>query len=301
MPPTLLESSSPVDIEMTLLSGQTFHWHLTGSSGPETINDRPGFVLLHRSSALCLKQVTSKLIHIESFGNPLPKEELRAVTGLNLDLETIRQITSRDNRVKRLIHRYAGLTILRQDPFECLVSFLSSGMSNIPRIRRNLRDLRIELGSPISGSPFYSLPAARVVAEAGESTLRKLGFGFRAKYIARTCAHLVSHGINLNHWKPLPDHDIKSRLLAFPGVGHKIAECVLLFGFGRLTAFPVDVWVGRALQNLWPGHPNRSLERWRRWAKTRWGHTAGYVQQVLFMAARSGILFRRSEKEGPLT
>lgn len=283
----ILETDGEFDIELTLNSGQFFHWfdsgNLSGSAGPKSRE----FSVLHRQSVLHLRQVSPMKIDLNIEGVTLSQQQVKGFLGLKTERNEILGLIQRDPGLKQLADLYRGLTILRQDPYECLISFMTSGMSNIPRIRRNLRDLRRGLGTPIKGTKYHSLPSAHVIADAGESALRRLGFGYRAKYIVQTCRILTWAHPVFPAQENLSDAKIVNWLLGLPGVGQKIANCVLLFGFGRLAAFPVDVWVRRGLESLWPGEGSRSPVEWSRWATERWGSAAGYVQQILFCEARN--------------
>lgn len=210
--------------------------------------------------------------------------------GLDHDRQTILNSLAKDKLLNPLISHYRGLTIMHQDPYECLISFMTSTVSNIPRIMLNLRNLRINSNSLINGTLEYSFPTAKHITRLGESKLRKLGFGYRSKYIALTCNEIINRTIDFDLWKKKTDAELTSALMDFPGVGRKIAECVALFGFNRRTSFPVDVWVKRALYKLKPKLNNMTSEELCKWGKERWGENAGMAQQILFCGARNSLI-----------
>ncbi len=197
----------------------------------------------------------------------------------------------KDNLLHNLIPAYQGLTIMKQDPYECLISFMASAVSNIPRIMLNLNNLRDETGTLIMGSNDNSLPSAKDIVCIGEERLRNIGLGYRSKFIYLTCKKLIEEQISLASWLIKTDSELLTLLTQFPGVGRKIAECVMLFGFGRLSAFPVDIWVQRGLIYLMPNLKNMSPVDLSEWGTNRWGEAAGMAQQILFCAAKNGEIF----------
>ncbi|MFQ6615804.1 MAG: DNA-3-methyladenine glycosylase family protein [Fidelibacterota bacterium] len=232
---------------------------------------------------------TSLRIQVE--GLPLNREEIRSIMGVDQHGTSIPTFLEDDPFLASLFRIYRGLVFLTQDPYECLISFMSSGMSTMNRTRGNLAVLRRKLGVPIGETDYCSLPSARTIAglKEPERELRNMGFGYRAAAIAETCRLLTLERIDLRDQSILEDDDLRKWLMSFPGVGPKIAECVLLFGFGRMEAFPVDVWVMRALQSRWPSRSRRSPEDFSRWAREKWGPQAGLVQQLLFLWARETL------------
>ena len=165
-------------------------------------------------------------------------------------------------------------------------------MSNIPRIMRNLRDLRTQSGTPITGTGEKSFPFPEQIIQMGESGLRQIGLGYRARFIYDTCTAMRHGGIQLIHWTNKTTLELTDALTSFPGVGKKIAECTALFGFGRWDCFPVDVWVKRALLTINPKLNGMSADNLCEWGKEQWGSNAGLAQQILFCAARDGRIPR---------
>ena len=166
-----------------------------------------------------------------------------------------------------------GVRILRQDPFETLITFIISQRKNIPAIRACVEGLCLAFGGE-SGA----FPAPRALAEAGEARLRALSLGYRAPYVLGTARMVASGELNLDACRALDDDALEAELRRAPGVGPKVARCVMLFAYHRLNAFPVDVWIDRTLKNHYPqGFP---MEKYPGFA--------GVMQQYLFCAARSG-------------
>jgi N-glycosylase/DNA lyase len=181
-----------------------------------------------------------------------------------------------------------GLRLLRQPFYSTLCGFILSSNNNIPRIT----GLMQKLGSLASADGF---PTPQEVLAAGEDGLRRMGMGYRARYIYGS-ARLMAEGFD---WQALRNTDYetaKKALMAFPGVGGKVADCVLLFALGQGQAFPVDVWMERALKG-WYGLSG-SPEALRRQAAGRFGDAAGLAQNFLFHYARTGPELRASLAHG---
>ena len=182
------------------------------------------------------------------------------------------------------------MRVLRQEPWECLVSFICSANNNIPRITRNVGDIASAFGSPIldGTSCPNAFPTADRLAEAGEPALRELGLGFRARYVAAAAERVARSQIDLFGLREASYQEALDALMELPGVGDKIANCVLLFSLDKLEAFPVDVWIDRALREWYFTDSKAQVTRgyMRAWAQERFGRYAGYANQYLFHQRR---------------
>ena len=161
----------------------------------------------------------------------------------------------------------AGIRILRQDPWETLVSFIISQNNNIPRIKKIIRSLCENFGEKINGG--FTFPSAKRIVESDLSVIRS---GFREKYIKSAAEMVVSGQINLDELPLLPYTEAKAQLMRIKGVGEKVAGCVALFGLGFLEAFPIDTWIKKVLHN----HYGESFD------PNTFGAYAGIAQQYLF-------------------
>lgn len=159
-----------------------------------------------------------------------------------------------------------GLRLIRQDSWDCLAGFILSMASNIPRIRGTLR--RLGDLSDLSD----------------EARLRRCGAGFRAPYLTAAWAWARDGG--LSRIETVDDASARTELMTIPGVGPKVADCVLLYAFGRTRAFPIDVWVRRALVRRFFGGRRTPDARLQSFAARRFGPWAGYAQQMLFLTER---------------
>jgi len=186
------------------------------------------------------------------------------------------------------IEHYGGLRILRQPFAETLFCFLCSSTKQIPQIKAICEAVALDLGEPLADDS-HALPSWAAIAEGGEERLRAAKLGYRARYIYQTACFLVKHPGWLEATEAAPTAEARARLLELPGVGRKIADCTLLFGAGRLEAFPIDTWVEKILTRAY------QLEGWKLpqlqdFARIHFGTTSGYAQQYLFAAARAGLI-----------
>jgi N-glycosylase/DNA lyase len=182
-----------------------------------------------------------------------------------------------------------GLRIIRQPKWECLATFVCSSMKQVAHIRQISLALRKRFGEPrqIGGRVLYTFPSAQRIARASEKQLRACALGYRARHL-RAAAQLVSScKADLDAWSALPDAELRQHLCALPGVGAKIANCVMLFAYERLRAFPIDVWIERVLrQQYFPRRQKIAVQRLREFSETYFGEHSGYAQQYLFHHAR---------------
>ncbi len=170
----------------------------------------------------------------------------------------------------------AGVRILRQDPWETLITFILSQRKNIPAIKGCVELLCSRFGEPIPGADAFAFPRPEALANAELDCLLGCSLGYRGKYVLAAARMAVSGALDFAEMESLPDDALYEKLLTVPGVGKKVADCTMLFGFHRLGRFPVDVWIERVLAREYPnGFP---LERY--------GAFAGVLQQYMFFYER---------------
>jgi N-glycosylase/DNA lyase len=194
-----------------------------------------------------------------------------------------------------------GLRLLRQDPWECLASFILSSTKQIVQIRQIVALLCERFGEPCSVEPVarldsatgrtlqFSFPTPQRLATATEAELRACKMGFRAPNLLAAAREIAEGRFDLERIRHLPHAEARTELMKLRGVGGKIADCVLLFAYGFDSAFPVDVWIERALQQLYFPRRRASEKRLRGFAATHFGPHAGYAQQYLFHYIRTKI------------
>ncbi len=270
----------PFDLAASLESGQAHRWRKEEDWYSGVV--RGNFVKMRQSEQ-----------GVEFCCEPWPESAmvplLQSYFRLDDDLGEIYAEINRDGRVAEMVARYPGLRILRQEPWECLVAFICSANSNIPRIHYVMEQMANHYGEPIAmnGDVRHAFPSPPQLAEAGEQELRNLGLGFRAPYVDKATRRVLDKSLDLERLITLPYAEAKAELMECPGIGPKIADCILVFSLEKTEAFPIDVWVRRALAEWYfPGEKtptNRVLEEW---AREYFGRYGGYAQQYLFHGRR---------------
>src|SRR5215831_3254675 len=280
------------DLQKTLDSGQVFHWQQTGDGFVGAIGDLPVYVKQH-----------CDFLEVRCGGTPKPAREPRALSRI------VRQYFALDHRLAEICDSFPndpvmnaacdfcrGLRIIRQPKWECLATFICSSMKQVAHIRQISLALRKRFGEQqrIGNQLVYSFPPARRLAQASEKELLECKLGYRAKNL-RATARLVSSGeADLEAWSALSDAELRKQLCALPGVGPKIANCVMLFAYERLRAFPIDVWIERVLrQHYFSRRKRMTPQRLRQFTDTYFGEHGGYAQQYLFHHARMASRIQR--------
>ena len=269
--------SWPFDLAATLNSGQVFHWHAMGD----------GFAGVIGRKAVWVRQVAPGLL--ECTGGMA--ETVREYFGLGEDMAAMAATFPADDAaLQRAVAWCPGLRILRQPSWECLATFITSSLKQVPHIRAISLRLRERFGELVreDGLPDqWAYPEPSVLAAAGEAALRECGLGYRAAFLVRTAETVASGAIDLGAVAAMDDEKALEALTTLHGVGDKIASCALLFGFGRTAAFPVDVWIERVMRELYfPRARKLTHERLKTFARRRFGRHCGVAQQFLFHWAR---------------
>lgn len=182
------------------------------------------------------------------------------------------------------------LRILKQDPWVCLMSFIISQQNTLPRIRKLVTELRIQFGAKFRLCPGWSVshdvPSKVTIASLNEDRLRKLGLGFRAPYLLKTAQKLSEDDrLQPDECIHMDTAELRARLMDLPGVGRKIADCVLLFAYARWDVCPVDVHIGRIFTKM--GCTATEPDAVQKWAVSKFGPYAGWAQQFLYEEATS--------------
>jgi N-glycosylase/DNA lyase len=187
---------------------------------------------------------------------------------LDRDYEKI-LLSYTDENLQTACKEYPGIRILKQDEWEAICSFIISANNNIPRIKGIIERLCESFGEDTGAG--YTFPSAKTLADLTVEDLAPLRAGFRAKYILDAAKKIAYGEVDIEKIKTLPFDQAKAELLKIKGVGEKVAQCALLYGFGRIEAFPVDVWVKRIVEELYPHGLPECIEG-----------TQGIAQQYLF-------------------
>lgn len=278
----------PLDLQATLDGGQAFRWRehadgwWTGPLGQDVVRLR----IVDANSSVGL-EVESGLNQDDSLW-----PRLHSYLGLDTDSDLIRLAFDSEPHLIHSLSLAPGLRLLRQDPWESLASFILSAQCHIPRIKRNVEALSQAAGkeATVWGGNWYLFPGPEAVLSLGEARLRKLGIGFRAPNLVATAAAIADGVVDLEALRSQPYLEARDTLMNLPGVGPKIADCVLAFSLDHGEAFPVDRWVTRSLERLYFRGRRMNNEKAAAWARRRFGAYATYAQQLLFHVERSQAL-----------
>jgi N-glycosylase/DNA lyase len=257
------------DLRLTLASGQVFHWQ-------------------EEADGVWSGVVGNKLLRVQQ-----NREELQILQGsprlaadyfaLDHPLLEIYATFPDDDFSRAALVAARGLRVMRQPRWECLATFLTSSMKQVSHIRGMSLALRERFGEPVQGSAVAAYPPPEILAKRKEDDLRACGLGFRAPNLLKTAQWVADGRIDLDGLAGLPTDALRDALCQLPGVGRKIANCVLLFAYERLDAVPVDVWIERVARSM---SGTGSLVELETFSRERFGIYAGYVQQYLFHHAR---------------
>lgn len=275
-----LRPGQPFDLDLTLSCGQAFRWEKAEGWWQGVVDGR----------AIRIRQDTG-LLTFSGADIRFVRDYFR----LDQDLPAILSSIDRDPAIGAAIRECRGLRIVKQQPWECLVSYICATNTNIPAVKRRVALMAERYGRPIDG-PFgaaYAFPEPEVLAGASCADLRDCKLGYRTEYVSEAAAFAAEHPGWAETVAALPFEEARQVLMKFRGVGPKAADCVLLFSFGFFEAFPVDVWIRRIVAETYlPDLTGRSCtpaeyERIRRFAREHFGEYAGYAQEYLYCVRRT--------------
>jgi N-glycosylase/DNA lyase len=273
------------DLARTLDCGQVFHWERCGDGYAGTIGPH-GVYVEQRRNRLFVTGPTAEVVG--------------AYFALDHPLADICRSFPDDPAMCAARDFCRGLRIIRQPRWECLATFITSSMKQVAHIRQISQTLRKRYGKRQRVLDFevHSFPPAHRIAELTEQDLRACALGYRAKNLLATARLIGSGDIDLEKWSDLSDESLRARLCELPGVGAKVANCVMLFAYERLRAFPIDVWIERVLkQKYFPRKRKITKTQLGAFCETYFGQHGGYAQQYLFHHARKGGAVPRVAKK----
>jgi N-glycosylase/DNA lyase len=214
----------------------------------------------------------------------------------NDNLEKIIKSISKDKTTKMAVSRYLGLRILEQDPFQCLISFIVSSNSNIQKIKISLENLSKRFGIKVEfqNKEFFLFPKPEKLAKASINEIKSCGVGYRARFIKEAANRTLLKKIDFEYLKKCNYQDAKEEICYIPGVGNKVADCVLLFSLNKLEAFPLDRWMIRILEKYYSDQfqletktiTEKQYSILHEKIVNHFGPFAGYAQQFLFKMER---------------
>ena len=214
----------------------------------------------------------------------------------NDDIQKIIKSISKDKTVKKAISQYEGLRLFNQDPFQCMISFIISSNSNIQKIKNSLEKISKKFGTKlvVQNEEFYLFPKPEKIAKASINEIKTCGVGYRAPFIKEAAKMVTSKKINFEYLKNSDYNETKRNLRLIPGVGNKVADCIMLFSLNKLNAFPLDTWMIKILEKYYSNEfhietktiTEKQYEILHKKIVDYFGQYCGYAQQFLFKMER---------------
>ena len=266
-----------INIENTINSGQVFLWSKHkefwyGVNGQD--------ILKINSSGVTTSYSNKKYDFIRNSDN----------------IEEIIKSITRDKTTRNAVKKYLGLRLVRQDPFQCFISFIVSSNSNIQKIKSSLEKISVKFGRKIlfDEKEFYMFPEPKKIANATIPEIQNCGVGYRAKFIINAAKMVATKQVDFEQLKRSKYQDAKDMILSVPGIGNKVADCILLFSLDKLEAFPLDRWMIRILEKYYPEKfeletksiTEKQYNVLHEKIVKYFGPYAGYAQQFLFKMER---------------
>jgi len=291
---TLQPSQMPFDLDITLSCGQVFQW----------VRHEEIWTGIVKNSIITIRQ-NGKTLEYDG----CKETDLINYFNLNFEIEKVTEsirnsIAQTTGTIPDLLFETAlsvaqGLRIIRQDPWECLVSFICSQNSNIPAITKRINLLSQQYGNSLQDG-WFGIPDPLSLTQAPVDKIRGCSTGYRASYLTDTASYISENPDFLSGLSVLEMKDARILLLNLSGVGPKVADCVLLFAYNYYQAVPVDVWIRKIITKGYPdlifqagSRKEPSYDQIADYCRNYFGYYAGYAQQLLF-AARNSLITKHN-------
>jgi len=272
-----MKNKFSIDIDNSINSGQVFLWEKQGSdwygvNGQDILKiNKNGVIKSIRNSKT------------EFFRK-------------NDNMQEIIKSISKDKTVKKAVKEYEGLRIFEQDPFQCLISFIISSNSNIQKIKNSLEKITKKFGKKvkIQNKEFFLFPKPEKIANASINEIKACGVGYRAPFIKEAAKMVILKQINFEYLKKCDYYEAKKNICLVPGIGNKVADCIMLFSLNKLEAFPLDTWMIKILEKYYSKEfkiktktiTQKQYELLHEKIVNYFGPYCGYSQQYLFKMER---------------
>ncbi len=280
----VLKNPDSFNLEHIFECGQCFRWNKQGDNTYLGVAEKYVIRLEKKNKDIIFKgnkTKNSKFKNLEEF--------VEYYFDLNTDYSKYKEKLSKvDNYLDESIKFGEGIRILKQDVWECIISFIISANNNIPRIKKIIERIALNYGEKIEfeGNTYYTFPTPEELSKASVEDLRNLGTGFRDKRIYNTTQIILSNEKYIENLKQMKTtKQMKEELLKLDGVGPKVADCILLFSLQRFDAFPIDVWVRRVMNDLYIHNEDENKvnkKMIQKLAEEKFLGIPGIAQQYLF-------------------
>jgi len=272
-----MKNKFSIDVDNSINSGQVFLWEKQGSDWYGI--DGQDVLKINKNGV------------IKSIRN-LKTDFFRK----NDNMQEIIKSISKDKTVKKAVKEYKGLRLFRQDPFQCLISFIISSNSNIQKIKNSLEKIAKKFGKKvkIQKKEFFLFPEPEKIANATIDEIKSCGVGYRAPFIKEAAKMVILKKIDFEYLKKCNYHEAKKNICLVPGIGNKVADCVMLFSLNKLESFPLDTWMIKILEKYYSKEfkietktiTQKQYELLHEKIVNYFGPYCGYAQQYLFKMER---------------
>ncbi|CEN85519.1 DNA-3-methyladenine glycosylase family protein [Paraclostridium sordellii] len=275
----ILEGVSDFDPKHIFECGQCFRWKDQGDGSYTGVAKGRVINVSREGDTIYLKNT-----NLEDF-----KNIWKDYFDLDTDYSKIKnELRNMDEYLEKATEFGWGIRLLRQDPWEMIISFIISSNNRIPMIQKAIKNLSREYGTYIGSyedEDYYDFPTPQQLSKASIEEIRACSTGFRDKYIKSTTEEVIKNNDDVYSYRNLSTEDCIKELLKFNGIGPKVGDCIALFGMQKYDTFPVDVWVKRVMQEFYV-EDDMSLPKIRKYAIDKFGDLSGFAQQYLFYYAR---------------
>ena len=272
-----MKNKFSIDVDNSINSGQVFLWEKHGSDWYGV--DGQDVLKINKNGV------------IKSIRN-LKTDFFRK----NDNMQEIIKSISKDKTVKKAVKEYEGLRLFRQDPFQCLISFIISSNSNIQKIKNSLEKITKKFGKKvkIQNKEFFLFPEPKKLAKATIDEIKSCGVGYRAPFIKEAAKMVILKKIDFEYLKKCDYHEAKKNICLVPGIGNKVADCIMLFSLNKLESFPLDTWMIKILEKYYSKEfkietktiTQKQYELLHEKIVNYFGPYCGYAQQYLFKMER---------------
>jgi len=269
-----VEDIDSFDIEQILECGQCFRFNKL---------DFKEYIIIALGKVLHIKQTDNKVIFYPCTKKDFESKWIKYFE-LDRDYNEIKNILSKDEILKKAVSFAPGIRILKQEPWECLISFIISQNNRIPMIKQVIKNISERYGE--KSGDYFLFPAPEQLENATTEELMSCKAGFRAKYIIDAIKNVSEKNIDFKRLENHTTDEVRQQLTKIKGVGEKVSDCVMLFSMDRKEVFPTDVWVKRVMEYFYFGEKETKIKEIHKFAEEKFGEYAGFAQQYLFHYAR---------------
>jgi len=277
--PIVLNGVYPFNFDLIANGGQAFRWNRQADGKYTGVVKKSVFEIYQ----------SGDVITIESSGGDKEEAFIKDYLDIPRDYNQIEHEIKKFKELVPAVSFSSGYRILFQDPWETTISFIISANNHIQNIKRTIENICMKYGEPIDfkGKIYYAFPSPESLADVSEDELRLTKCGYRAKYIIETAKIISSGKVDIYNFNNISTEEMRKKLVTLPGVGRKVADCIMLYSMRKFDAFPIDVWMQRILEHIYFNDRQVSLTKLQKFAEERFGEIAGFVQQYLFCYARN--------------